>query len=55
MANLQPASAAALPNPEAIILWLRTNLPASAEKVLPLARRYYEDGLSHLPESGISK
>ena len=32
---------AAIPKPEAVILWLRKNLPERADEVLDLARRYY--------------
>ena len=41
-ANFRPAWAA-VPNAEAIILWLRRNLPDSATEVLALARRYYSE------------
>jgi hypothetical protein len=34
---------AALPEPEATILWLRANLPDKAEEILARARTYYLD------------
>jgi hypothetical protein len=40
-ANHRPAWAV-IPKPEAIILWLRNNLPGSAERILVLARQYYQ-------------
>jgi MEDS: MEthanogen/methylotroph, DcmR Sensory domain len=39
-ANHRPAWAV-VPKPEAIILWLRNNLPGSAERILDRARQYY--------------
>lgn len=39
-ANYRP-SWGVVPRSEAIILWLRNNLPGSADEVLQLARRYY--------------
>jgi hypothetical protein len=39
-ANHRP-SWAVVPKSEAIILWLRNNLPGSADEILQLARRYY--------------
>ena len=36
-------SSAALPPPEAKILWMRIHLPAHAEAILSRARRYYEE------------
>jgi DcmR-like sensory protein len=39
-ANYRP-SWAAIPKAEALVLWLRNNLPGSAERILQLARRYY--------------
>jgi hypothetical protein len=40
-ANYRP-SWAALPKAEALVLWLRNNLPGSAEQIIQLARRYYQ-------------
>lgn len=40
-ANYRP-SWGVVPKSEAIILWLRNNLPGSADEVLQLARRYYQ-------------
>jgi hypothetical protein len=40
-ANHRPAWAV-IPKPEAIILWLRNNLPGSAERILDRARQYYQ-------------
>jgi MEDS: MEthanogen/methylotroph, DcmR Sensory domain len=40
-ANHRPAWAV-IPKPEAIILWLRNNLPGSAERILNRAREYYQ-------------
>jgi DcmR-like sensory protein len=40
-ANHRPAWAM-IPKPEAIILWLRNNLPGSAERILDRAREYYQ-------------
>jgi hypothetical protein len=42
-ANHRPAWAA-LPKAEAIILWLRNNLPGSAERIITRAREYQELG-----------
>jgi hypothetical protein len=39
--NSRPASAA-MPKPEATILWLRNNLPDQAEEILARAREYYQ-------------
>jgi len=36
------AAWAVIPRPEAIILWLRNNLPGSAERILDRARQYYQ-------------
>lgn len=32
-----------VPRAEALVLWIRNNLPGSAEQILQLARRYYQD------------
>ncbi|HEU5304893.1 MAG TPA: MEDS domain-containing protein [Gemmatimonadales bacterium] len=40
-ANYRPTWAV-VPRSEAIILWLRNNLPGSADAILELARRYYQ-------------
>jgi hypothetical protein len=40
-ANYRP-SWPALPKAEALVLWLRDNLPGSAEQIIQLARRYYQ-------------
>ena len=40
-ANHRPAWAL-IPKPEAIILWLRNNLPGSADRILDRARQYYQ-------------
>ena len=40
-ANYRP-SWGVVPRSEAIILWLRNNLPGSADEVLQLAKRYYQ-------------
>jgi DcmR-like sensory protein len=40
-ANHRPAWAV-IPKPEAIILWLRNNLPGSAERILHRARQHYQ-------------
>jgi hypothetical protein len=40
-ANYRP-SWAVLPKAEAIILWLRNNLPHEAEDILSLARQHYQ-------------
>jgi len=40
-ANHRPAWAV-IPKPEAIILWLRNNLPGSVDQILDRARQYYQ-------------
>ncbi|HEY6058893.1 MAG TPA: MEDS domain-containing protein, partial [Candidatus Limnocylindrales bacterium] len=40
-ANHRPAWAK-IPPAEALVLWLRNNLPGSAEQIINLARRYYQ-------------
>jgi hypothetical protein len=40
-ANHRPAWAK-IPPAEALILWLRNNLPGSADQIINLARRYYQ-------------
>jgi hypothetical protein len=35
-----------VPRSEAVILWLRNNLPGSANEILQLARRYYQPAVS---------
>ena len=40
-ANYRP-SWASLPKAEALVLWLRNNLPGSADRILELARQYYQ-------------
>lgn len=44
-ANYRP-SWASLPKAEALVLWLRNNLPGSADQILRLARQYYEPQVS---------
>lgn len=39
--NYRP-SWASLPKAEALVLWLRNNLPGSAEQIVQLARQYYQ-------------
>jgi len=34
-----------IPRPEAIILWLRNNLPGSAQEIVALARHYYRSAV----------
>jgi hypothetical protein len=38
-----------LPRAEAVILWLRNNLPGSASEILRLARHYYHQPLASVP------
>jgi len=46
--NYRPAWAL-LPRPEAMILWLRNNLPGSADEILKRARVYYHQPLATVP------
>jgi DcmR-like sensory protein len=41
-------SRASIPKAEALVLWLRANLPGTADQILDLAREYYQG--SHLPQ-----
>lgn len=52
-ANYRP-SWASVPKSEAVILWLRNNLPGSAGEILELARRYYAESGARSSELGAS-
>jgi MEDS: MEthanogen/methylotroph, DcmR Sensory domain len=52
IANNYRPSWAAIPRAEALVLWLRNNLPGSADQILERARGYYESGVRSR-ESGL--